>query len=179
MPLAKEQPVKSPGDLARKGKFKHGVDWCGARYRDFTVGPLTVEVDLLATATMPDWIDYDLIHRAYVSGLDEKQRAELKLDEVEVTKAEMRKALQMVSVRDAHQAHYRVVKFGAIPREQIPEAIGRLMPVDLGILRAVIREVDDAVDKFCEEDEADLAGSDAKAGAGAGSGQDDQMDIGA
>jgi hypothetical protein len=163
-----QQPT-TPGDLKADGKLKIGVVFCNKRYRGFTIGPLTVEAELAAEATMPDWIDPDLIYGRYVESLTDEKRAELKIDPParELTADERRRAGRMQGARYAHECIYRVTMLGLVPREQIPQALGRLLSDDLDIVVAKAREVDKAEARFRDEDKDDV-----DEGAGTGGGGD-------
>ncbi len=160
----------TPGELRASGMFKTGVDFCNARQREFAIGPLTIAAELAAEATMPDWIDPELVYALYVQEMTPAKRAELKIEAPtrELTAAEVNRAKRMRAARYAHECLYRVVRFGTVPSEQIVEALGLLLAKDSETLIAKAREVDKLEAEFCKKDEAGL---DAGAGPGGGGNQ--------
>ncbi|MDP8224506.1 MAG: hypothetical protein P9L99_14190 [Candidatus Lernaella stagnicola] len=172
--------LATPGDLTRGGVLEIGVEFAGAQQREFIVGPLTVDVVGMADATMPDWIDYDLITRVWVQGLDDKARAKQGIkgtDWPELTRGDARRGEAMAAARYNHQVKFRITRLGGIPRPNIPDAVGKLLPSDFSIITTLAEEVDAAEQTFREENAIDLGRGPGRGPGGDPAGPHDTLDL--
>ena len=152
-----ERPVPAtPGELTRLGTLPVGVDYGGGPHNDFIIGPVTVDVEAQAEATMPDWIDPALLHKLYCATAKDDLLKELDLKRQTMTPAEMRKAAVMSDARYSHILRYRVERLGGIPADDIPASVGKLLTEDMEYLIKAAQEVDAAAEKFCKKARAAL-----------------------
>jgi hypothetical protein len=145
---------RTPGDFDRDGVLPCGVIYADEAQREFVIGPLTVERELAAAATCPDWIDYGLIYRLMVAKSTDADLAEQGIDRATVAPLsadEERRAARMTEMLKRHEARYRLVKLGAIPSADLADAAGRLLPADYQLVLDLAEEVDAAVARFHQE----------------------------
>ncbi len=153
--------LQTPGALERSGVLEVGVVFGGAVQKDFTVGPLTVDAQGRAEATMPDWIDLDLIARSYAHELAPERQREFGLEMAKfapLTPGEKHRVDAMLNARYNHLVKFRVMKFGGIPQPMIPEALEKLLTEDLAIIVTQAQEVDVAEETFRRENKTSVAG---------------------
>ncbi|MFA5121886.1 hypothetical protein [Zavarzinia sp.] len=162
----RHQPL-TPGDLRADGELAVGVSYAGSLHREVTVGPLTVDAEMAAEGAMPDWIDPNLIYRFELSRLTEAELKKNGLSRLPISDAEKRRAARMVETRYLLQARFRVLRLGAVPEDQLPQAVGRLLESDMYVVRDLALEVDAKVARFLAENRtADQAGPDSVDGGG-------------
>lgn len=163
-----EKPCPSPVVEPATGVLKIGVKYAGGVHREFEIGPLTDDAEIRAMAEYPDSIDFQLI----VHYLIERDTPPDKrpANYTPLTNKERNAARRMLNMSSRINLRYRVTRLGGIPPEDIAAAAALLSPEDMGALRLAADEVDERLDRFRDENAANLETSNRAGGGGSAGG---------
>ena len=179
-----------PAELTTKGRIEVGVEYLGTMQFDFTVGPLTAEAEILAQATMPDFIDPALIWLATLRGMikalsDENDPAaevrKIGVAEEQIaaaqklSKGEINRAQKHQWAMDSHTHRFRVTRLGTIPTEDIPAAVAACTADDMKIISGKCIEVDNVEARFRTEAQKNNSRRDGALDGGDDTGTDDEL----